>query len=305
MKSSFFSIFRESSWKGLLINLVLLLIIVGVIILAFFYVYLPEVTHHGETITIPNLEGMQLEEMDEFLGKRNFRYEVADSGYSDQYPPLAILKQYPLPGAKVKEKRKIYLTVKANKPRSVKMPNLIDGSLKNAELVLRSYGLKLGKIRYKPDLASNAVLEQRLNDKLLEPGTMVPLGTEIDLIIGDGLGNRAFKMPNFLGLQLGEADFTIVGSGLNLGSIEVRVLNPSDVTIILDKVREMDVEIDTAAVISSGHVYKQHPVAGEEVRLGEQVDLWIVSFSKEDSTLIMDNWQKRKEESDDLSEDIN
>jgi beta-lactam-binding protein with PASTA domain len=149
------------------------------------------------------------------------------------------------------------------------------------------------------------VLELRIDGKPIDLGTMVPLGTEIDLIIGDGLGNRVFKMPNFLGLQLEEADFTIVGSGLNLGSIEVRVLNPSDVTIILDKVREMDVEIDTAAIISSGHVYKQHPVAGEEVRLGEQVDLWIVSFSKEDSMLIMDNWQKRKEESDDLSEDIN
>ncbi len=305
MKSSFFSIMKEPSPRGLLVNLVLLLIIIGILVMMFFFLYLPGVTHHGETITVPNLEGMQLEEMDEFLGKRNFRYEVADSGYSEQYPPLAILKQYPLPGAKVKEKRKIYLTVKARKPKSVKMPNLIDGSLKNAELVLRSYGLKLGKIEYKPDLASNAVLEQRINGKQVEPGTMVPLGTEIDLIVGDGLGNRVFEMPNFLGLELEEASFTIVGSGLNVGSVMVNVLDTVDILNILERVSEMKVEVDTLAVITSGHVYKQHPPAGEEVRLGEQVDLWIVSRSPEDSLNIMENWGNKSEESEEAKEEIN
>ena len=107
---------------------------------------------------------MSLSDMNNFLGKRDFRYEVSDSGYSSVYPPLTILKQYPKPGAYVKENRKIYLTVKAKEPQKVKMPNdLIDGSLKNAELVLRSYGLKRGEIKYKPDLAANAVLEQWYN----------------------------------------------------------------------------------------------------------------------------------------------
>lgn len=305
MKSNFFSILKEWSVRGLLVNLVLLSIIIGILVMLFFFVYLPGVTHHGETITVPNLEGMQLEEMDEFLGKRNFRYEVADSGYSEQYPPLTILKQYPLPGAKVKEKRKIYLTVKARKPKSVKMPNLIDGSLKNAELVLRSYGLKLGKIEYKPDLASNAVLEQRMNGKQVEPGTMVPLGTEIDLIVGDGLGNRVFEMPNFLGLELEEASFTIVGSGLNIGSVVVSVLDTVDILNILEQVREMKVEVDTSAVIMSGHVYRQHPPAGEEVRLGEQVDLWIVSRSREDSLNIVEIWENKKGDREKPEEEIN
>ncbi len=305
MKSSVFSIFKESSLKGLLVNLVLLFLIAGILVVLFFFMYLPGVTHHGETITVPNLEGMQLEEMEEFLGKRNFRYEVADSGYSEQYPPLTILKQYPLPGSKVKEKRKIYLTVRARKPKSVKMPNLIDGSLKNAELVLRSYGLKLGKIEYKPDLASNAVLEQQMDGKVVEPGTMVPLGTEIDLIVGDGLGNRVFQMPNFLGLELEEAGFTIVGSGLNIGSVMVNVLDTVDILNVLEQVREMEVEVDTSAVIMSGHVYKQHPPAGEEVRLGEQVDLWVVSRSREDSLSIVENWENKKEDRDQPGEEIN
>ncbi len=305
MKNSFFQLLKLTSWKGLLMHLALLSIIVSFLIFLFFYMYLPGVTNHGETITVPNLEGMQLEEMDDFLGKRNFRYEVSDSGYSEQYPPLAVLKHYPLPGSRVKENRKIYLTIKATKPASVKMPDLIDGSLKNAELVLKSYGLKLGSIQYKPDLASNAVLEQLIDNKPVKKGSMVPLGSEVDLIVGDGLGNRVFAAPNFIGLELEEADFAIIGSGLNPGSVMVKVLDTLDIIEILDDVREMDMEIDTVSVIKSGYVYRQHPLAGEEIRLGEQVDLWIVSRTEEDSMEIVDKWQAGGAEKDDLEDDNN
>lgn len=305
MKISFFQLLKQMSWKGLLMHLVMLSIIVFVLIFLFFYMYLPGTTNHGETITVPNLTGMQLEDMDDFLGKRNFRYEVSDSGYSEQYPPLTILKHYPLPGSRVKENRKIYLTIKATMPASVKMPGLIDGSLKNAEIVLKSYGLKLGSIQYKPDLASNAILEQLIDDKPVKEGSMVPLGSEIDLIVGDGLGNRVFEAPNFIGLELEEANFAIIGSGLNSGSVMVKVLDTLDIIEILDYVREMDMEIDTASVVKSGHVYRQHPLAGEEIRLGEQVDLWIISRSEEDSMEIVDNRKEGVVEKDDLEDDNN
>ena len=185
------------------------------------------------------------------------------------------------------------------------MPDLIDGSLKNAELVLRSYGLRLGKIEYKPDLASNAVLEQRIDGRVVEPGTMVPLGTAIDLIVGDGLGNRVFEMPNFLGLELEEAGFSIVGSGLTTGSVMVQVLDTVDILNILQQVREMKLETDTAAVIKTGHVYRQHPSPGEEVRLGEQVDLWVVSRSPEDSFQIIESWKNKNRQEDDNGGHIN
>ncbi|GIS31797.1 MAG: hypothetical protein Ct9H90mP3_5930 [Flammeovirgaceae bacterium] len=37
------------------------------------------------------------------------------------------------------------------------MPKIINGSVKNAQLILRSYDLKLGDITYVPDMARNAV----------------------------------------------------------------------------------------------------------------------------------------------------
>ncbi len=169
--------FKVDSPKGLLVHLSIIVGILLVVVLIFFYGYLPAKTNHGESVTVPDLEGIHISAVDEFLTNRNLQYEVSsDSGFTEDYAPLTILKQYPLANSKVKENRKIYLTLNASTPPKVKMPRLIDGSVKNAQIVLQSYGLEVGHIRYKPDLAENAVLEQLYKDDKIEPGTFIPKG---------------------------------------------------------------------------------------------------------------------------------
>jgi beta-lactam-binding protein with PASTA domain len=195
------NIFREQSWKAFGVHLGLMITLVFGLLLLFFFVYLPSTTRHDQTITVPNTRGMQLADMDEFLKKRNLNYEVYDSIYDQKYPPLSIYTQYPLPGAHVKEHRKIYLTYVKSTPDMTNMPlDLIDGSLKNAELILENYGLKRGKITYKADLASNAVLEHWYNGEKIEPGAPIARGSKIDMVVGDGLGQRVFSVPRFIGL---------------------------------------------------------------------------------------------------------
>ena len=288
MSQNFIKILKEKSWQALLTHVGFMGIVIITLILIFFFVYLPSTTRHGETVTVPNLEGMSLLEMDDFLKKRHLNYEVSDSGYSSQYPPLAILKQFPLAGSYVKENRKIYLTVISKKPKSVNMPDLIDGSLKNAELVLDNAGLKRGKITYKPDLASNAILEQLFKGEKIEPGAKVEMGSEIDLIVGDGLGQRIFSVPRFIGLPIDEADFSIKGSGLNTGSVIIKVIGEEEMIELVGLAKIL--EIDTAVIIESGNVFHQNPEIGMDIRLGQQVDLWVVSLDEEDSLQVLENW---------------
>jgi len=288
MSQNFIKILKEKSWQALLTHVGFMSIVIITLILIFFFVYLPSTTRHGETVTVPNLEGMSLLEMDDFLKKRHLNYEVSDSGYSSQYPPLAILKQFPLAGSYVKENRKIYLTVISKKPKSVNMPDLIDGSLKNAELVLDNAGLKRGKITYKPDLASNAILQQLFKGEKIEPGAKVEMGSEIDLIVGDGLGQRIFSVPRFIGLPIDEADFSIKGSGLNTGSVIIKVIGEEEMIELVGLAKIL--EIDTAVIIESGNVFHQNPEIGMDIRLGQQVDLWVVSLDEEDSLQVLENW---------------
>ncbi|MGB3182915.1 MAG: PASTA domain-containing protein [Cyclobacteriaceae bacterium] len=240
--------------KKIAVSIVLMILLSLTVVFAFFYFFLPYTTNQGKTLTVPELEGTSFEDLERNLTSRNLRYEVnADSGYDAKYPPLTILQQVPEPGDKVKENRKVYITLNSATPPQVKMPNLIDGSVKNAQVVLASYGLDMGELKYVPDLAKNSVLEQWAKGREIEPGEMIAKGTSIDLVVGNGLGNTIFKAPDLSGKELDEAEFTIKGSGLNVGSVLY----------------------GTNDTIPAGRVYKQNPAAGNNIRIGDEIDIWI------------------------------
>ena len=107
-------------------NLMIMIGGISSIIFFIFYIYFPFITNHGDTITVPNLIGMELNEIDEFLSDRDLRYEILDdSSYSSEYPAYTILQQNPSENEKVKENRKIYLTLNSSIPPKIKMPKII------------------------------------------------------------------------------------------------------------------------------------------------------------------------------------
>ena len=52
-------------------NIVYIIITSVVIVMILFYLYFPIVTNHGETITVPNLKGLNYDEIDDYLTQRN------------------------------------------------------------------------------------------------------------------------------------------------------------------------------------------------------------------------------------------
>lgn len=224
-------------------------------ILLFFYAWLPFNTHHGNAVTVPDIKGMNLEQLEDFLTKYQLRYEVNDSVFSSKYPPLTVLSQYPKPGAVVKKNRKIYIAVNPVNPPKVKMPNLKGRSLKSAELMLKSHDLRIGKVIFVPDIAKNTVLNQQINGKDIDSGDPLPKGTKVDLLISDGYGNTEFDIPNLVGMKREYAEFVILGQGLQTGSI----------SYVEDS--------DQAA----GTIVKQNPVyeEGKKIQAGDVIDLWI------------------------------
>lgn len=228
--------------------------IAAVLILFFFYIYLPTSTNHNETITVPDLVGTPFQNIDEFLTNRSLRYEIMeDSGYSENFDSEVILSQNPKGGAKVKEDRKIYLTLNANIPPQVRMPNLINTDLLNAEDILSSNGLKRGEISYVPDLRENAVIKQEVVGEEIIPGTMIFKGSTVDLVIGNGIGIETFPVPDFIGKTLDEAKFQIQAAELRLDMVNY-ILNDS---------------------VPENTIYKQLPPLGTVVRKNRIVELWI------------------------------
>jgi beta-lactam-binding protein with PASTA domain len=222
-------------------------------VLFFFYVYLPLTTHHGQMVTVPNLVGIPQAELDKYLESRDLEYLVEDSTFNPDKPALTVLSQYPAAGQKVKVGRKIFVTLNSRQPPLVRMPNLVNRSVTNAEGELESYGLKKGEITYVPDLQFNAVLKQLYQGHEIKEGAMLPKGSRINLLVGNGLGNQEFEAPNLVGSAYDEAGFTLSGMDLKVG------------TVIYE----------TTPGRPDGTVLRQRPEAGAKIRVGEQIDIWV------------------------------
>ncbi len=212
---------RGNSLAALLLNILVIAILLLLLLLGFFYVYLPITTHHGETITVPNVVESAFDKAVERLEDSDLRYVVTDSSYNPRLPPLTVIKQDPAEGAKVKVNRRIHLTINSLMPPMELLPNIIDNSLRQADLVLESYGFKRGKADFVPDPAANAVLKmfhkgREISRDQLKKGISLPKGSVIDLQVGDGVGNTEFEMPNLVGKPLSEAEYLTRGVGLGI-----------------------------------------------------------------------------------------
>jgi eukaryotic-like serine/threonine-protein kinase len=220
--------------------------------------WLDSYTMHGETITVPDLRGMSMEQVERQLKSKNLQFAILDSLYDKDAKPASVLDQNPKPENKVKENRTIYLTVNAFNPPQFKMPNLVDKSLRQAMMEIESYGLKIGELKYVPDMAQNAVLKQMINGREIKPGDMVAKGTAIDLVLGDGLGNTRVEVPLLLNLTLSEAKFVLTGSSLNLGAV-----------VFTGNIK------DTSAAV----IYRQipKPYNNRTINMGEYIDVFIAA----------------------------
>lgn len=241
--------------KKILFHLVCIFSFSIAILWTFCHIALPHITNQGKIVRVPDLTGTHLTELDQYLSKFHLRYTITDNnGYSDQLPPATVLQQFPAAGALVKKNRKIYLTLNAENPPLIRMPNLIEGSIRQAQLLLKNKGLQLGNIKHVPDIIKYAVLEQWHNGSPIPAGKLINKGSTIDLVVGAGLDSQIIEVPDVREMLLEEANLLLLESGMRIG--------------IIHHVKKRD-----AAV---GSVLRQNPAPGTKVQLGTSMHLWIV-----------------------------
>lgn len=167
-------------------QLAVALIILAVLTYLFMH-WLTFTTDHGHEITVPNLAKLTEEQVEEKLDELDLDYVLLDSvDYNSDYPKYSVVEQDPLPGAKVKEGRKVYIKINASGFSSVKIPDLIDKTYREAVPTLKALGLEEGTITYIPNLGKDMVLEMRYKGRNVKAGDRVLKASKIDLVLGDG-----------------------------------------------------------------------------------------------------------------------
>lgn len=198
-------------------NLIAALIVVAVLFLGIYF-GLKVYTKHGVAIEVPQVKGMHISQAIEVLENADLEYFV-DSIYQMDVQPGLVIEQDPDPKSSVKTGRTIYLTIITQVPPEVAFPNIIDKTLIEASAILRNQSLKVGDTVYIADIARDVVLDVKFAGQPLKAGRMVPKGSKITLVLGNGKGANEVEMPNLIGLSLDEARFALSGVGLNLGNV--------------------------------------------------------------------------------------
>ncbi len=101
-------------------------------------------THHGESISIPNVRHKAFADAQYLLQEAGLQVVVSDTGYVPGLKPDCILEQSPEPGEQVKSGHIIYLIVNATHTPTLTVPDIIDNSsLREAMAKLSAMGFRL------------------------------------------------------------------------------------------------------------------------------------------------------------------
>ena len=165
-----------------------LLALVAVVIICFLMLkWLKASTNHGEFETVPNLTGKSIEVAKIELEENNLVIQIQDSAnYNPKYPKFSVIEQDPLAGEKVKENRKIYLTLNPSGYRKVLVPDLRGRTFRQAKPTLEALGFQIGNITYVDYIGENEVIKLQLKGTVLKAGDMLPKTTKIDIVLGNG-----------------------------------------------------------------------------------------------------------------------
>lgn len=229
-------------------------------------IFLKSYTRHGDSVTVPNLIGMQTEDAINLIEENDFEYVIVDTLFDNKYDKGAVVEQNPEAESLVKEGRKIYIKVNSKQDELISMPQLTGFTLRQVTAMMETYGLVIGNLRYVPDIAVNVVIKQLYKGRDIEPGEKIKKGSSIDLILGLGISDKITTVPSLIGLTYKEASNTLLDLFLNTGAVNY------------------DNTVKTKNDSIKAKVYRQSPQSStiNEVNLGYNVDIWL---TKDESLL--------------------
>lgn len=232
---------------------------IAVVLLVGAMIFLNVATKHNQELIVPDLSNMSVADADSIAVSEGMRIEVVDSVFVKRMKKGAIYRQNPIAGSKVKQGRRISLTINAVNAKKVTMPNVVGLSMRQAMAEIQSRGLVLGKLIYKEDLATNNVLRQLMNDKDIEPGTQVESEAVVNLVLGLDASDSRTYVPDVLGMRNISAVDAVHSSSLNIKRLRF------DSTV-------KDYDDSLAAV-----VYKQTPEPSDSVSVmkGGEITLFM------------------------------
>ncbi|PCI93445.1 MAG: hypothetical protein COB15_16380 [Flavobacteriales bacterium] len=241
--------------KTFLINLAISGLFAVLVIWGIFK-FIDSYTLHGETISVPTLEGLTTTEVESILTEKKLRFSILDSIYIAEADKGVVLEQNPSPDDLVKENRTIYITVSKVTPPKVSIPDVKGMSQRLAIAKLESYGFKV-KPNYVISEHIGNIVSLKMKGKEVNFNDKVNKGSTVVINVGLGQSNEKVMVPYLIGLTKEEAENKLMESSLSIfvDTTNCNCKTPED--LLLAK------------------VYRQNPIRNENaaINMGSSVDL--------------------------------
>lgn len=218
------------------------------------YIALPVYVNQGSRLSVPKVVGLTLEHAKMTLDSARMQAIEAESRPDPVHPAGTVISQNPLPGAVVKEGRRIYLAVSGGEVM-VAVPLLRGKSTRDARFALERNGLKIGSVGSD---YSEAFPENTVMDQSVAADRQVAKGSLVNITVSRGKSLQEISIPVVVGKTLAEAEKILSSSGLKVGIVTYQ---PG-----------FDLLPNT--------VVDQFPRAGEPGRPGQEVDLFVVKVGQ-------------------------
>ena len=202
-----------------------------------------------KNITVPDLLGENYELIKDEPEYSKFNIQLVTTEYSEKYATGEICEQDPKAGRPVKENTIIKVKVSKGQ-KNIKMPDIVNKEIQIAISELKNLGLNVKTINiFDDEVAKDVVIKT-------EPPAEsdILLGAEVTIYVSNGAENKQIKVPDLNKFSLESAQKMLEDMKLQLGAVSyINSDQPKDVVI------------------------RQNPAPGQEVEIGEAVDVQVSS----------------------------
>lgn len=214
---------------------------------------LPWYVDQGATVDVPSVVGLSYEDARALLDSARVSPIQAEIRADPRIPPGSVCDQNPPGGTRVKEGRRVYLSISGGEVL-VPVPRLKGLSTRDARFALERAGLHLGEMSYAP---SDVFFENTIMEQAVAVGTKIRKGSSIGVTVSQGTLRDEVIVPELTGKTLAEAEGVLRGLHLQLGRISYQ----SGLDLIPNTIVD------------------QFPRAGDPIAPGGSVDLFVAQLS--------------------------
>jgi serine/threonine-protein kinase len=212
-------------------------------------VILPWYVNLGGVVKVPNVVGMQEEKAFRALLDANLTPVEGGKRFDGKYPEGIVIFQSPLPNMKVRESRRIYLTISGGE-EYIEVPDLNGRTQRDAKIALFNSNLQLGRVIYD---STNILPNEVVINQSIPKYKKVKSGTYVSITLSMSTQAGQIVVPNLTNKSLTEAGIILPQHKLVLGKINYIIKSDLIPNTVID----------------------QYPRAGSRVEENKPIDVWV------------------------------